>query len=57
MKLFIADRLLSWADLIDAVVEVLSFGLVRRTDVGHVVQDAAADALCRAGWISWSDLP
>ena len=50
MKRFIAMWLLSWADLIDTVVELFTFGLVLRTNVAHVVlQNAEAAFLITAG--------
>ena len=50
MKQFIANWLLSWADLIDTIVEILTFGLVLETDAAHVVYLEAQDALADAGW-------
>ena len=57
MKRFIACWLLSWADLIDTIVEVLSLGLVLQTEAAHVVHLRAEEALLDARWIDWSDLP
>lgn len=56
MKRFIANWLLSWADLIDTIIEILTFGLVLRTNAAHVVyQNAEASLLC-ADWIDWDDV-
>ena len=51
MKRFVAMWLLSWADLIDTIMEIVTFGQVLRTDVAHVVLFAAQVALVKAGWI------
>ena len=56
MKRFIAMWLLSWADLIDTVVELFIFGLVLRTNVAHVVLRNAEAAFFDNGWIEWHEL-
>ena len=56
MKRTIAMWLLSWADLIDTLVEVLTFGLVLRTDVAHCVYWAAQMQLVEAGWLEFRDV-
>jgi len=55
MKRFIACWLLSWADLIDTIMEILTFGLVLRTEAAHVVLANAEIALIDAEWIDWRD--
>ena len=55
MKGFLATWLLSWADLIDTTMEILTLGLVLRTDVAHVVMYTAETALIDAGWLDWRD--
>ena len=51
MKGFLATWLLSWADLIDTIMEILTLGLVLRTNVAHVVMYTAAMALIEAEWL------
>ena len=51
MKRFIANWLLSWADLVDTIMEILTLGLVLSTDVAHVVLRTAEEELYRAGWM------
>ena len=57
MKLFLATWILSWADLIDTIVEVLSLGLVLQTDAAHVVYLNAVEAMLETGWIGLGELP
>ncbi|KKL83027.1 hypothetical protein LCGC14_1978840 [marine sediment metagenome] len=52
MKGFLATWLLSWADLIDTIMEILTLGLVLRTNVAHVVMYTAAMALIEAEWLN-----
>ncbi len=52
MKGFLATWLLSWADLIDTIMEILTLGLVLRTNVVHVVMYTAETALIEAEWLN-----
>ena len=55
MKHSIAYWALSWADLIDVIVEILSFGLVFETQLAGCVMEATVDAFVRAGWLDLGD--
>jgi len=56
MKRALAYWLLSWADLIDTIVEILTFGAVLRTDAAHVVYWTTMQALLEVEWISGGDI-
>lgn len=56
MKRFIANWLLSCADLIDTIVEVLTLGLVLQTEAAHCVYFAAGTQMVEAEWLGYEDL-